>query len=148
MVTQLTLCDLWPQQSVTLWLWILSTKFGSLRAFLSNLSPGWPLRDPWPQQCTMLWSGVLLTKFGTFRKQIELWLTFAWPLTPAVSYALVWGLLPTKFGGHWAFLRQLDLWMTFDLCWGGFENMLSNLGVCPLPPCQVLAQYCEVWQNA
>ena len=31
-----------------------------------------------------------------------------------------------KFGVHRAFLWQLDLWMTFDLWLGRFENMLSN----------------------
>ena len=35
-------------------------------------------------------------------------------------------VLPTKFDGHRAFLKQLDLWMTFDLWLGCFENMLSN----------------------
>ena len=37
------------------------------------------------------------------------------------------GVLPTKFGGHRAFLRQFDLWMTFDLWYSPFKNMLSNL---------------------
>ena len=53
--------DLWPQQCVTLWSDILTTKFGGHRAFLSNLTPGWPQVTP------------------------------AWPLTPAMHYALVRG---------------------------------------------------------
>ena len=39
-----------------------------------------------------------------------------------------WSLvLPTKFGGNSAFLRQRDLWMTFELWWGCFKKSLSNL---------------------
>ena len=53
--------DLRPQQCITLWSVILSTKFGSHRAFISNLTPGWPLMTP------------------------------AWPLTPAMYYALARG---------------------------------------------------------
>ena len=51
--------DLWPQQCITLWSEILPTKFGGHRAFLSNLTPGWPQMTP------------------------------TWPLTPAMHYALV-----------------------------------------------------------
>ena len=49
-------------------------------------------------------------------------MTPAWPLTQQCT--TLWsGLLPTKFGSHRVFPRQLDLWMTFDLWWGHFENM-------------------------
>ena len=53
--------DLWPQQCITLWSVILPTKFGGHRAFLSNLTPGWPLMTP------------------------------AWPLTPAMHFTLARG---------------------------------------------------------
>ena len=53
--------DLWPQQCITLWSGILPTKFGGHRAFLSNVTPGWPRITP------------------------------AWPLTPAMHYTLVRG---------------------------------------------------------
>ena len=42
--------------------------------------------------------------------------------------------LLTKFGNHRAFLRQIDLWMTFDPRSGRFENMPTNLvGPSPTP---------------
>ena len=67
----------------------------------------WPLVDPgWPMHD--LWPQQCITP----------WL----------------GLLPIKFGSHWVFLRQLDLWMTFDLWWGHFQNMLLSLrGLFPIP---------------
>ena len=37
-----------------------------------------------------------------------------------------------KFGGHRAFPRHLNLWMTFNLLWGRFENMLPIV-VDPFP---------------
>ena len=92
--------DLWPQQYITLWSWVLPTKFGGHRAFLSNLTlvdPWWPLHDLWPQQCITLWPGVLPTKFGGHRallsKLTPTWPQLAptWPLTPAMHYILVRG---------------------------------------------------------
>ena len=53
--------ELWPQQYITLWSGVLPTKFDGHRAFLSNLTPGWPQ------------------------------MTSAWHLIPAVHYALVRG---------------------------------------------------------
>ena len=53
--------DLWPQQCITLWSGILPTKFGGHRAFLSNLTPGWPQMAP------------------------------TWPLTPVMHYTVVRG---------------------------------------------------------
>ena len=42
--------------------------------------------------------------------------------------------VPTKFGGHRAFLKQFDLWLTFDIWWGRFENVLLSLeGPNPTP---------------
>ena len=35
---------------------------------------------------------------------------------------------------HWAFLKEFDLWMTFDLLVGHFEKMSINYGTPPLPP--------------
>ena len=62
--------------------------------FLSNLTSGWPQYDLWPQHCIMLWSGFFLTN-GCHRAFLSNltsgWpqLTPAWPLTPAMHYALV-----------------------------------------------------------
>ena len=89
----------WPLTPAmsTLWSGDLPTKFGGHRAFLCNLTPGWPLHDLWPRQCIALWSGVLLTKFGGQRallsKLTPTWpqLTPAWPSTPAMHYALIRG---------------------------------------------------------
>ena len=50
---------LWPQQCITLWSWVLPTKFGGHRALLSQLTPTWPQLTP------------------------------SWPLTPAMHFALV-----------------------------------------------------------
>ena len=55
------LLDRWPQQYITLWPEVLSTKSGGHRAFLSNLASGWLLLTP------------------------------AWPSTPAMHYTLVRG---------------------------------------------------------
>ena len=88
----LTLHDIWPQQCITLWSWVLPTKFGGHRALLSKLTPhwldpSWPLHDLRPQQCITFWSGVLSTKFGGHRallsKLTPTWpqLTPTWPLT-------------------------------------------------------------------
>ena len=50
------LCDLWPQQCITLWSRILPTKFGGHRSFLSNLTPGWPQMTPaWPFDPSNAW---------------------------------------------------------------------------------------------
>ena len=76
----------------------LSAKFGGHRAFLKNLTSGWPwLTLAWPliQQWVTLWSRVLPTKFCghmAFLSNLTSgwpWLTPAWPLTPAMHYALV-----------------------------------------------------------
>ena len=61
----------------------------------------WPLGDPW-------WP------------LHDLWPQQCTTLWPVVLF--------TKFGSHRAFLRQIDLWMTFDPTWGRFENMPTNLG--------------------
>ena len=48
---------------------------------------------------------------------------------------ILWSGVPlTKFGSHRAFLKQLDLWMTFNLWWGHFKNtFLSLKGLSPIP---------------
>ena len=63
----------WPlgislgEQYITFWSGVLPTKLGSHKAFLSNLISGW------------------------------LWVTPAWPLTPAIHYITLWsGVLPIK----------------------------------------------------
>ena len=60
-----------------------------------------------------------------------------WPLHdfwPQQCTTLWSEVLFTKFGSHRAFLRQIDPWMTFDLWWGRFESMPTNLvGPSPTP---------------
>ena len=107
--------DLWLQQCITLWSEALPTKFGSHRAFLSNLTSDWPCLTPaWPlpQLCITLWSVVLPTKFGIYRAFLSNvtsgwpWLTPAWPLTQ--QCITLWSkALSTKFGSHRAFLSNL-----------------------------------------
>ena len=87
----------------------------------------------------MLRSRVLLTKFGGHRvylsKLAPTWpqVTPTWPLTPAMHYTLVRGS-SHQIWQPWAFLRQIDPWMTFDPRWGPFENMPTNLvGPSPTP---------------
>ena len=58
---------------------VLPTKFDGQRAFLSNLTPGWPLHDLWPKHCTTLRSRVLPTKVGSDRAFLSN-LTPGWPL--------------------------------------------------------------------
>ena len=53
---------------------------------------------------------------------------------PQQCITLLSRVFPTKFGSHRAFLRQIDLWMTFDLWSGRFEKLTTNLGgPCPTP---------------
>ena len=92
--------DLWPQQCITLWSRVLPTKFGGLRAFLSNLTSGWPCLTPaWPLTPAMHYTSGQgfflpnLVAIGHFLSNLTLVdsrLTPAWPLTPAMHYALVW----------------------------------------------------------
>ena len=71
---------------------------------------------------------ILPTKFGDHRV-FQSNLTLGWPLMtpddlwPQQCTTLWPGVLFTKFGNHRAFLRQIDLWMTFDPRWGRFKNM-------------------------
>ena len=52
-----------------------------------------------------------------------------WPLCSCEGF--FW---PNLVARHRAFVRQLDLWMSFDLWWDRFETMLSNLeGLPPIP---------------
>ena len=45
-----------PSQCITLWSYILPTKYGGHGAFLTlTLTPGWPLYNLWPNQCIWLW---------------------------------------------------------------------------------------------
>ena len=69
-------------------------------------------------------------------------------LRPQQCITLRSGVFPTKFGSHWAFLRQVDLWMTFDLWSGRFEKLTTNLGARALPPYQVSARCVEALRNA
>ena len=129
--------DRWPNQYSTLQSGALPIKFGCHRALLNSLTLGSSVHEVWPHQRT-LWS-----RFFPY----EIWLPWGffwaiWPqLTPAnpcmtfdpgIHFTLV-GVLPTKFGGQRASLKQLDLWMTFDLWWGSFENMPTKSGPSPTP---------------
>ena len=54
-----------------------------------------------------------------------------WPLYdlwPLECIAFQSGVLPAKFGSNRAFLRQIDLCITFDLWSGRFEKLTTNLG--------------------
>ena len=88
-----------PSSVLQLWSWVLPTKFGSHRAFLSLYDPWLTPHDLWPQQCFTLLSGVLSSKLGghkTFLKQLdpsEPYMTFYSRLVGAGS-----GVLVTKFG--------------------------------------------------
>ena len=82
--------DLWPHRCIALWSGVLSAKFGGHRAFLRNVTSGWPQLTP------------------------------AWPLTPAISYTLISGSsyqiwwqynISNKFD-HW--LTLADPCMTSD----------------------------------
>ena len=70
---------------------------GHFQVISHLVDPGWPLHDFWPQQWVTHWPGVLPTKFGGHRAFLSNltsarpWLTPAWPLTPAMSYALIRG---------------------------------------------------------
>ena len=117
-------------------------------AIWSVVDPCRLLYDSWHQHCTKLWWGVPSTKFGDHRVFLSNltpcwpWLTPAWLLTTAIHYS---GLLPTKFGINRAFLKQLHLWMTFDLWSGHFEKILSNLvgpSLIPMP------SFCSIPRNA
>ena len=76
-----------------------------------------------------------------------------WPLHdlwPKQWVTLRSGVLPTKFGGLMAFLKELDLLMTFELLLVHFENMLSNLvGPSPtlMPSFRALAPYLKARRN-
>ena len=60
-----------------------------------------------------------------------------WPLHDLSTQqcTTLWsGVLITIFGSHRAFLKQIDLWMTFDPRSGRFENKPTNLvGLSPTP---------------
>ena len=124
--------DLWPQQCITLWSRVLPTKFGGLRAFLSNLTSGWPWLTPtWPLTPPMHYTQVRGSSYQSLVVIGHSWAIWSlvdpgWPLRdlrPQQCITLWSGVLPTKFGSHRAFLRQIDLWMTFDLWSGRFEKL-------------------------
>ena len=50
-------------------------------------------------------------------------------------------IVPTKFGSYMGFFKLLDLWMTFDFCWGRIANMAANLrGPTPMPSLSSIPQ--------
>ena len=101
------------------------THLVAIAHFLSNwpmVGPRWSLHDLWTQQWVTLYLGVILIKFGgqrTFLNNLNsVWplMTPAWPLTPAIYYALV--ILPTKFSGHRPFLSDLTSgWCQMTCTW-------------------------------
>ena len=108
----------------------LIPNFGSLRAFLSNLTSSWPLHDLWPHQSNKFLPRVLPIKFGCHRAFLSI-LTPDWQpyMTWPQECITLWsGALPAKFGDHRSFVKQFDLWVTFDLWSGGFEKLTTNLG--------------------
>ena len=88
--------------SATLNFYHTHPKFGCHRAFLRNLTPGWPRMTP----CVDLWSQDCI--------------------------AVGQGFFLPSFRDHRAFLMQIDLWMTFELWSGRFKKFTMNLGgPCP-----------------
>ena len=92
--------DLWPQQWVTRWSGVLSTKFGGHTAFLSHLTSGWPQLTPaWHLTPAMHYALVRGSSHQMWwpqgiAKQIDSYLTPVDPyttLTPAMHYAMVRG---------------------------------------------------------
>ena len=90
--------DLWPHQCIALWSGVLSTKFGGHRAFLRNLTSGWPWLTPaWPSTPTMSYTLIRGSSYQiwwpySISKQFDLWLTLADPcMTFDPSNALRFG---------------------------------------------------------
>ena len=115
---------------------------------------GWPLRAFWPKQCIALLSGILPMKFGSHRPFLSN-LMSAWTrLTPVRPWsrqcATVWSGVQAEFSSCRAFLRHIDMWMTFDL-WP-LIGLLCKVALKPwgppLTPYQVLAQCVEALRNA
>ena len=128
--------DLWHQQCITLQSGVLLTTFGSHRAFVSKCNPCLTLADPYmtfdPSIALNFCQGFLLPNLVAIRHSCTIWplVDPGWPLYdlwPQHCTSLQSGILPTKFGSHRTFLKEFDLWMTFDPWWGRFENTLSNV---------------------
>ena len=106
---------IWSRQYITFRWRVLPTKFGSHKPFLSHLTPGWPRLTPtWPLTPALHYKLNCHRAFTSHLIHGWPWLTSAWPLTQQ-CLTFRSEVLPTKSGGFRAFLRQLDLWMTFDL---------------------------------
>ena len=120
-----------PHQCSTLRSGVLPIKFGNHRTFPCNLTRCWPRLTPaWHLNKALHYSSFIGHSWAIWPL-----LTLVDPcMTPEMHYSLVRDSFYTKFVGNRAFLKQLDLWMTFDLWWGRFENMLLNLvGPSPTP---------------
>ena len=152
------------EQCITLWSGVLYTKFGSHMQFDLWLTLADPFMTFKPSN-VLHFGQPLSTKFaghGAFLSNLTSsspQLNPMWPLTQ--QWATLWSeVLPNKFGTHRTFLRQLDLWMTFDLWWGHFKIWFFNLGGLPptwnhvvswsqvLNPYQVSTPYVEARRNA
>ena len=119
------------------------------------LTPSDPCMTFDPHECTTLQSRVLPTKFGRLRafpSNLTCLTPYdpTWPLTPSIQYTLAFGqgFFPPNLVTRMTFLKQFDLWMTFDLWSGHFEKLTTNLRVHSLPPYQVLAWCVEALRNA
>ena len=100
-----------------------------------HLTDGWPrLTHAWPLTPWMKFSSVkgssYIPNVVAIGHSWAIWplvdhpwrLTPAWPLTPEMQ------VLPTKFGGHRSFLKELDLWVTSNLWSGRFEKLTVSHG--------------------
>ena len=146
--------DLSPLQCIALWSSVLSTQFGGLRAFLSNLTSGWPQLTPaWPLIPSMYHTPVrvLPTKFGSHWEFLNnftpCWsrITSAWPSIPAMHYTSVRDSSnQIGTGGH-MIISKVD-WPLDDI-WplvGSLVNLNTYLG--PIPY-QVSARYVQALLN-
>ena len=115
--------DLWPHQCFMLWSEILSIKFGGHKAFLSNLTPGWPPAWLTPDNPYMTFdpSNALCFGQGFYSPNLVAIGHFQVRLTPG------WYLTP---GGVASKICPQTSW------------------ACPLPPCQLSARYLKAWRNA
>ena len=126
-------------------------------AFLSSVTSGWTrLIRTWTLIPSVAYTS-LLGNGSSYRLSLPQgtpeqfdpgwpWLTPAWPMIQE-CITLGSGILPIKSGGHRVFVKQLDLWIIFDLWWG-FKNMPTNLGAGPLPLLQVSVLYLTARRNA
>ena len=115
------------------WSGVLHTSFGGHRTFLTKLTFGWPQLIP---EWLSTPNNALYSDQGFFQPHLEA-IGLCWAILPLIDpddlrpqqCIMLWSwVLHTKFGGCRAFLRRIDLWMTFDFWLSRFEILTTNLG--------------------